>query len=507
MWALRAHAGGKAHANDWRQAGRWGMLLPLLVLRWHPAALAPPRPPAALGPCPAAGPEWCLPGAPSQAPRLAAGLSRGHGACPRGALLRTTLRSVSSTISLEDPAMRLRLQVAKQRIRTAQIELRDLRDHLLDRGTSAEPLDRGFIGAVLGRFAPAASAAMRPLLDRALAEILETVDAEAMAALACGMALARLPHDAAWAAVAAAAAPRAATASGPQLTELAWAFATAGEQRPELFAALKAAMASHAQELEDDQRRTFAWACAEVGEHATELFGEPPVNADASASRAVLEALERLAHGGAGARALHVGHVPVVLVPGAVSATDGTELVRLVEEGGLWRPSSRRGARSADGTNARRTSQSALLSAPAHFQHPAVRAVRFWVASALSVPMQHVEALQMVRYNRGEEYGLHVDWGLAQDASMWLGGQRTATALLYLNSLPEGCGGETAFERLGLQVAPSAGAALLWPNVDAHGAPQPLVEHRAMPVLCDATKYALNVWVRGRPLPSYAGPS
>ena len=91
---------------------------------------------------------------------------------------------------------------------------------------------------------------------------------------------------------------------------------------------------------------------------------------------------------------------------------------------------------------------------------------------------------------------------------------------IYLNSLPDGCGGETSFERpghalfpaanssapwppdrrprLGVSVRPQAGAALVWPNVswsqqvcrlhrgaslrevDAEGRPQNLVEHRSL---------------------------
>ncbi|CAE7758380.1 P4H7 [Symbiodinium pilosum] len=122
----------------------------------------------------------------------------------------------------------------------------------------------------------------------------------------------------------------------------------------------------------------------------------------------------------------------------------------------------------------------AVLSAPRMFENAAVKAVRAWASNLLRVPEDHVEALQLVRYQKGEQYSTHVDWGRRQDASLWLGGQRTATALIYLNSLPDDCGGETSFERLGVTVQPRAGAALVWPNVDERGQPQDLVEHRAL---------------------------
>ncbi|CAK9008853.1 2-oxoglutarate-4-dioxygenase subunit alpha-1) [Durusdinium trenchii] len=131
------------------------------------------------------------------------------------------------------------------------------------------------------------------------------------------------------------------------------------------------------------------------------------------------------------------------------------------------------------------------------FQEPPVKAIRSWASQVLKVPEDTVEALQLVRYQKGEQYSTHVDWGRKQDASLWLGGQRTATALIYLNTLPKDCGGETSFERLGIQVSPQAGAALVWPNVDSSGRPQDLVEHRAMPVLCETQKYAVNVLSAG----------
>jgi len=232
------------------------------------------------------------------------------------------------------------------------------------------------------------------------------------------------------------------------------------------------------------------------------------VNAAPEVSRRVLAALGRLAAGAgpawaSGVEAHSLEPVPVVTVFGVLRAEDAEHLVRMADEGRLWRASSRRGARSVDGTDALRTSQSAVLSSPQCFQDPVTQRLRSRVASMLDMPTDFVEGLQLVRYHRGEQYGPHVDWGRAQDASLWLGGQRTATALIYLNTLPQGCGGETVFDDLGLKVSPSAGTAVLWPNVDANGVPQPLVQHRAMPVLCDETKYAVNVWVREQSLPVY----
>jgi len=426
---------------------------------------------------------------------------------PQRRAARAVARAASgAAATLEDPELAERLRAAQERIRIAKLNLKVMRDSLVDQHADSEPLDRRFMASVLGLFGPESAAPMRPLLDRALSSALAEIrDTEALSALVCSMAMARLPYEPAWRSVGDAVIELCPAASGPQLVEMAWAFATAGEQRPELFAALKASMVAHAGGLEDKMKRTFAWACAEVGEHAVDTFGEPSVNAPAEASRTVLTSLTRLVARGVDAEALCSVPLPVVAVPGVVPEAAGHELIALADEGGLWRSSSRRGARSAEGIDALRTSQSAVLSSPAHMDHPVTKSVRGWVASTLGVPMSYIEALQLVRYNRGEQYGAHVDWGQVQDASLWLGGQRTATALIYLNSMPEGCGGETVFPHLGVSVTPRAGTAVLWPNVDAAGVPQQLVEHQAMPVLCDTTKYAVNVWVRGQELPSYAG--
>ena len=75
--------------------------------------------------------------------------------------------------------------------------------------------------------------------------------------------------------------------------------------------------------------------------------------------------------------------------------------------------------------------------------------------------------------------------------------------LVYLGDLPADAGGETWFPHLGLSVAPRAGAALVWPNVDAGGRPLPETLHEARPLAAEGVeKVAVNVWARDRPLPT-----
>lgn len=431
----------------------------------------------------------------------------------RPPLLKRTPRrqpkiAVAGTLAANDPTMAARLQAAQQRIADTQQNLDFLGQHLTDRGFFSEPLDRKYVGEVLSLFTPSSSAPMRPLLDKAFSQMLPKLDGEALAVLLTGMAYARLPHEPAWRAAGDASMALAAVGdfSGAQLTDVAWAFATAGEQRPELFSALRQAMASRKGELSDTESRTFAWACAQVGEHCIELFGAPSVDAPAETAHALWTRMQSLLKDvpRTAGEQVTAEPVPVVTVRGVVSAEQGAELLRMADAAELWLPSSRRGARSADGVDARRTSWSAVLSPPQLRRHPTVVGIRRWAAETFAVPQSYVEELQLVRYFRGQEYGSHVDWGQAQDPSLWIAGQRIATALIYLSTLPDGCGGETVFPHLDAMVKPEAGTALLWPNVNKDGSPEPLVEHSAAPVLCDVPKYAVNVWIRGQPLPALA---
>ncbi|CAE7206022.1 unnamed protein product [Symbiodinium sp. CCMP2456] len=416
----------------------------------------------------------------------------------RGVLTRC--QSATGTV---DSDLAAKLEAAKERVAQAKEAVSLFRTELCGRNFLSPEINQPLLTEIFLSFVPKSAAAMRePILDKALAGIIPDIgsDVEALVALVGAMATARLPHDPAWQLMADAVAQECRGASARQLTAFAWAFATAREPRQDLWDSLKAAMAGKLGQLSADERVTFAWSCAEVNQHARDLFGDVSEFAAPEASAKMIEAIQALP-----GQVLLADPVPIRLVPDVLVDEQGQELIRIADDAQLWSQSSRRAARDAQGEDALRTSSSAILSSPSMFGNPAVQAVRSWASKALQVPEDFVEALQLVRYRKGEQYSTHVDWGRQQDASLWLGGQRTATALIYLNSLPDGCGGETSFERLGVSVRPQAGAALVWPNVDAEGRPQNLVEHRALPLLCDFPKYAVNVWIREKSLPAYVG--
>jgi len=150
-----------------------------------------------------------------------------------------------------------------------------------------------------------------------------------------------------------------------------------------------------------------------------------------------------------------------------------------------------------------RTSATATFNLPHHEEDETLNYIRGWAARVVGVPTEFVEPLQIARYGRGQEYKKHVDWRPANFNGLWIFGQRVATILVYLNTLPPNAGGETEFHGPNVQVRPHQGSAVIWPNVNADGVPGMETSHLAKPVLQDGvTKYALNIWITNKPYPN-----
>mmetsp|Transcript_9645 Transcript_9645/g.34313 ORF Transcript_9645/g.34313 Transcript_9645/m.34313 type:complete len:262 (+) Transcript_9645:42-827(+) len=110
-------------------------------------------------------------------------------------------------------------------------------------------------------------------------------------------------------------------------------------------------------------------------------------------------------------------------------------------------------------------------------------------ATVAGFPLEHVEKLVLVRYRPGETFKLHHD-----------GAMRPKTVFAYLNDVPEG--GETRFPHLGLQVRPSLGTAVMWPNVIGSGEDAEAdrrMDHEALPPAEGYVKYGVNCFVNARP--------
>ena len=114
------------------------------------------------------------------------------------------------------------------------------------------------------------------------------------------------------------------------------------------------------------------------------------------------------------------------------------------------------------------------------------------------------EAIQGQRYAIGQQFKPHHDF-FHEGEDYWeamqrTGGQRTWTAMTFLNVPEEG--GETFFPSAGVKVTPRPGNLLIWNNMDRDGHPNPASLHQGMPVLA-GTKYVITKWYRERPW-SYA---
>lgn len=109
------------------------------------------------------------------------------------------------------------------------------------------------------------------------------------------------------------------------------------------------------------------------------------------------------------------------------------------------------------------------------------------------------ETTQGQRYRCGQYYREHYDW-FDTSAAYWqrerlCGGQRSWTAMVYLNGVEEG--GATEFPRISLRVPPTAGQLLLWNNALPDGTPNPWTIHAARPVT-GGVKYVITKWFRSR---------
>jgi len=119
------------------------------------------------------------------------------------------------------------------------------------------------------------------------------------------------------------------------------------------------------------------------------------------------------------------------------------------------------------------------------------------LAVLTNLPAENGEAMQVLRYDIGQQYEPHYDYfdpvhpGSAPILAR--GGQRLATVLMYLNDVE--AGGETIFPEVGLRVFPKKRRALLFYNVTPEGALEPLSKHGGEPVQ-QGLKWVATRWIR-----------
>lgn len=133
------------------------------------------------------------------------------------------------------------------------------------------------------------------------------------------------------------------------------------------------------------------------------------------------------------------------------------------------------------------------------WREPLVGEVDGKIANLLGLSLAASEPLQGQRYAPGQEFKPHTDTFepggydfLVHTADR---GQRTWTAMIYLNEPDEG--GATRFKAIGKTVQPETGKLLAWNNLLPDGRPNPATLHQGMRVR-RGTKYVLTKWFRER---------
>lgn len=131
---------------------------------------------------------------------------------------------------------------------------------------------------------------------------------------------------------------------------------------------------------------------------------------------------------------------------------------------------------------------------------PLVAAVDWRICDLLGLDPALGEPVQGQRYAQGQEFRAHTDTFNPGGYDFYVhtaeGGQRSWTAMLYLNVPEEG--GATRFKTIGKTVQPELGKLLAWNNLAADGSPNPATLHQGMKVR-RGVKYVITKWFRQRP--------
>lgn len=128
------------------------------------------------------------------------------------------------------------------------------------------------------------------------------------------------------------------------------------------------------------------------------------------------------------------------------------------------------------------------------------QAIDICLSDLTGIDPSYSEPLQGQRYDVDQYFKAHHDWftpGTDEfEEHCSVGGQRTWTAMVYLNEVDEG--GETDFPSLGFTVTPSPGLALVWNNLYPDGSPNYATLHESLPVK-QGSKYIITKWYRAQP--------
>jgi prolyl 4-hydroxylase len=119
----------------------------------------------------------------------------------------------------------------------------------------------------------------------------------------------------------------------------------------------------------------------------------------------------------------------------------------------------------------------------------AVASLRQRASLIVGLPEDYMEATQVLRYAPGQRYRPHMDAFDDDDgAALRRGGQRIATVVTWLSSVPQRCGGATSFPRAvdpeNVAYAPRLGDSIVFYSVDRDAIVDPYSVHAGEPTTC-----------------------
>ena len=146
-----------------------------------------------------------------------------------------------------------------------------------------------------------------------------------------------------------------------------------------------------------------------------------------------------------------------------------------------------------------RTSEHAFLGKG---ETPLVASIEQKIAFYSKFPVTNQEGMQIAHYPPGKYYKVHWDYfdpkWEGSSKAFARGGNRIATFMIYLNSIPEGYGGETYFNKAGVAIRPDAGKACMWFNLYPNMDVDKTTQHEGRPPLEPYEKWIATIWVRER---------
>lgn len=184
------------------------------------------------------------------------------------------------------------------------------------------------------------------------------------------------------------------------------------------------------------------------------------------------------------------GKAEIFAIGDFLSADECVRLRAMIDE--TARPSS---LHEVDYASGFRTSFSGDLDPDDSF----VRGIARRIDDVLGLDSPIGEPIQGQRYLPGQQFKPHNDWFYTSEKYWPLekarGGQRSWTAMAYLNEVEEG--GGTHFTHVGINIQPKPGVLMLWNNAHRDGTPNVDTMHAGSPVL-KGTKYVITRWYRTR---------